>query len=163
MNPSSGNLHPTEAYLISGPISASPHGLLPAGVYHYAPKSHALELLARIKEESWQEMEEEHADLLLAIHTDGSKPQLSLQSSDISKLKLEREPVRANVLSFGHAPWALIDQISEAGKNRLPVKSTLQSTLLHLPCRDLAKCIMIFPTGTTNCCAVGAVLRSWMA
>jgi len=36
-------------------------------------------------------MEEEHADLLLAIHTGGSKRQLSLQSSDISKLKLERE------------------------------------------------------------------------
>jgi len=127
VDPSRGNLHPTEAYLICGPIAASTHGLLPAGLYHYAPKSHALELLARIKEESWQDqelpkintascsylyllghalvavgvaarclgwqalMEEEHADLLLAIHTGGSKRQLSLQSSDISKLKLERE------------------------------------------------------------------------
>ncbi len=39
-NPSSGNLHPTEGYLVAGPIeglSTSP------GVYHYAPKEHALE------------------------------------------------------------------------------------------------------------------------
>ena len=153
VDPSSGNLHPTEAYLICGPIAASTHGLLPAGLYHYAPKSHALELLARIKEESWQDQElpkintascsylyllghalvavgvaarclgwralleddlgtddltklldleehsqlsryegeEEHADLLLAIHTDGSQHQLSIHSSDLFKLKLERE------------------------------------------------------------------------
>ena len=37
VNPSSGNLHPTEGYLITGPVAA-----LPPGVYHYAPKSHAL-------------------------------------------------------------------------------------------------------------------------
>jgi len=207
VNPSSGNLHPTEAYLISGPIAASPHGLLPAGLYHYAPKSHALELLARIKEESWQALElskgtmllaltsiywreswkygerafrysmidvghalaavgvaarclgwralleddlgtddltkllsleepsqlsrykgeEEHADLLLAIHTDGSKRQISLHSSDLSKLKLEREPVRANVLSFGHASWAGIDQVSEA--SRKPSSSKIYSAI----------------------------------
>ena len=43
VNPSSGNLHPTEGYLIAGPmegLEGSP------GVYHYAPKDHALELLA---------------------------------------------------------------------------------------------------------------------
>jgi SagB-type dehydrogenase family enzyme len=39
-NPSSGNLHPTEAYLVAG----SQGGLAPAGgVYHYAPDRHALE------------------------------------------------------------------------------------------------------------------------
>ena len=38
MNPSSGNLHPTEAHLII-PESAS----LPGGVYHYNPLHHALE------------------------------------------------------------------------------------------------------------------------
>jgi SagB-type dehydrogenase family enzyme len=207
VNPSSGNLHPTEAYLISGPIAASPHGLLPAGLYHYAPKSHALELLARIKEESWQalklpkgtmllaltsiywreswkygerafrysmldvghalaavgvaarclgwralleddlgtddltkllgleehsqlsryEGEEEHADLLLAIHTNGSKHQLSLHSSDFSKLKSESEPAQANVLSLGHVPWALMDQVSEA--SRKPSTSKIYSAI----------------------------------
>ena len=39
-NPSSGNLHPTEAYVVCGPTD----GLGPmAGVYHYAPDRHALE------------------------------------------------------------------------------------------------------------------------
>lgn len=45
MNPSSGNLHPTEAYIVAPPIeslSDSPF------VAHYAPKEHALELRAQI-------------------------------------------------------------------------------------------------------------------
>ncbi len=44
-NPSSGNLHPTEGYLVIGPVT----GLAPTpGVYHYAPKEHALELRAEL-------------------------------------------------------------------------------------------------------------------
>ena len=39
-NPSSGNLHPTEGYLL---IRQTPEMLLPPGFYHYAPKEHALE------------------------------------------------------------------------------------------------------------------------
>ena len=40
-NPSSGNLHPTEAYMAIGAVS----GLADtAGVYHYAPDRHALEM-----------------------------------------------------------------------------------------------------------------------
>ncbi|KAE7997101.1 hypothetical protein FH972_001763 [Carpinus fangiana] len=45
VNPSSGNLHPTEAYIIAPPIdslSTSPF------VAHYAPKEHSLELRAEI-------------------------------------------------------------------------------------------------------------------
>jgi SagB-type dehydrogenase family enzyme len=42
VNPSSGNLHPTEAYLLR-------HG----DVYHYAPREHALEHRARIDRDSW--------------------------------------------------------------------------------------------------------------
>lgn len=39
-NPSSGNLHPTEGYLLIGEVP----GLAPgAGLYHYAPREHALE------------------------------------------------------------------------------------------------------------------------
>lgn len=39
-NPSSGNLHPTEGYLLIGALP----GLAPApGLYHYAPREHALE------------------------------------------------------------------------------------------------------------------------
>ncbi|KAK4418732.1 hypothetical protein Salat_2286000 [Sesamum alatum] len=45
VNPSSGNLHPTEAYIISPAIdSLSEHSF----VAHYAPKEHALELRARL-------------------------------------------------------------------------------------------------------------------
>ena len=40
INPSSGNLHPTETYVILPAIEGLPGG---AGVYHYAPRQHALE------------------------------------------------------------------------------------------------------------------------
>ncbi len=39
-NPSSGNLHPTEGYLLINPADRMP---LPPGLYHYAPKEHGLE------------------------------------------------------------------------------------------------------------------------
>ena len=49
-NPSSGNLHPTEAYLL---IDALP-GLSPSpGLYHYGPKEHALELRVELPKESF--------------------------------------------------------------------------------------------------------------
>ena len=37
-NPSSGNLHPTEAYLLCAPMAD-----LPGGLYHYVSRDHALE------------------------------------------------------------------------------------------------------------------------
>lgn len=40
-NPSSGNLHPTEGYLLCPRLPD-----LPGGLYHYAPRAHALELRA---------------------------------------------------------------------------------------------------------------------
>src|SRR6185369_11651202 len=50
VNPSSGNLHPTEGYLISGPVA----GLAdrPA-VFHYAPHEHALEWRADLLDQTW--------------------------------------------------------------------------------------------------------------
>jgi len=50
VNPSSGNLHPTEGYLIAGPVE----GLAdkPA-VYHYAPHEHALERRVDLSDETW--------------------------------------------------------------------------------------------------------------
>ncbi len=42
VNPSSGNLHPTEGYLVCGPI---PGIDAPAAVWHYAPYEHGLERL----------------------------------------------------------------------------------------------------------------------
>ena len=50
VNPSSGNLHPTEGYLVAGPIA----GLHPRpAVFHYAPLEHALELRAELSDDAW--------------------------------------------------------------------------------------------------------------
>ena len=50
VNPSSGNLHPTEGYLVCGPID----GLSPRPfVAHYAPREHALELRAVLPAAVW--------------------------------------------------------------------------------------------------------------
>ena len=50
VNPSSGNLHPTEGYLICGPIV----GLCDTPVVcHYAPKEHGLEVRAAFDPELW--------------------------------------------------------------------------------------------------------------
>ncbi len=214
VNPSSGNLHPTECYLIAGP-AAGLH--ISPGMYHYAPKSHALELLARIQEKSWHALhlpegtlllvfssiywreswkygerafrycmldvghalaavtvaahclgwqavleddpgtedltkllgleeqrifsqydwEEEHADVLLAIFTDGSMHKFSLGSSHLSQLKLQREPVRANILSPCHVPWAWIDQVSGAAKK--PSTSDVYSAPFSSPGKGRAQ------------------------
>ena len=42
-NPSSGNLHPTEGYLLIGALPGLAHA---PGLYHYAPREHGLERLA---------------------------------------------------------------------------------------------------------------------
>src|SRR4030095_16555907 len=49
-NPSSGNLHPTEGYLLIDGVD----GLSPfPGLYHYAAKEHALELRAELPRDSF--------------------------------------------------------------------------------------------------------------
>ncbi len=53
VNPSSGNLHPTEGYLVAGPI-ADLHSS--AAVYHYAPRLHALELRTEMSTQAWREI-----------------------------------------------------------------------------------------------------------
>lgn len=52
-NPSSGNLHPTEGYLISGPIPDLFDG---PTVAHYAPKEHGLEVRGRFSIGLWQDL-----------------------------------------------------------------------------------------------------------
>ncbi len=49
-NPSSGNLHPTEGYLVAGAVQGLEAG---PGVYHYAPKEHGLEQRGTCSEESF--------------------------------------------------------------------------------------------------------------
>jgi len=51
VNPSSGNLHPTEGYLLCGPVD----GLCAAPVAcHYVPKEHALEVRAKVGLGLWE-------------------------------------------------------------------------------------------------------------
>lgn len=53
VNPSSGNLHPTESYLLIHPVD----GLRPLpAVYHYAPREHELECRAEFEEDSWRRL-----------------------------------------------------------------------------------------------------------
>jgi SagB-type dehydrogenase family enzyme len=49
-NPSSGNLHPTEAYLLSSPMEGLP---ATAALWHYAPFEHALELRRSLPVDLW--------------------------------------------------------------------------------------------------------------
>ena len=56
INPSSGNLHPTEGYLAIGAVQ----GLAdPAGVFHYAPKDHVLERRCEIGADVWDRLIDE--------------------------------------------------------------------------------------------------------
>jgi len=62
VNPSGGNPPSTEGYLIAGPVEGlegSP------GLYHYAPKDHALEHLATV--EGWQSLGLPEGNVLVAL------------------------------------------------------------------------------------------------
>jgi SagB-type dehydrogenase family enzyme len=64
VNPSSGNLHPTEAYVIAG---ASPGLGDTAGVFHYAPERHALERRCAFDAAPWQAAGMEPESWLIAL------------------------------------------------------------------------------------------------
>src|SRR5205814_7959771 len=66
VNPSSGNLHPTEAYVICGALP----GLAdrPA-VYHYAVDAHALELRCVFDQGAWERAFAGRPDVLLVALT----------------------------------------------------------------------------------------------
>ena len=49
-NPSSGNLHPTEGYVVLPPLACLSEC---AGVYHYAPREHALEQRCVLSKAAW--------------------------------------------------------------------------------------------------------------
>lgn len=53
VNPSSGNLHPTEGYLLSGPV---PGLLEQPALCHYAPAQHALEVRAQVPDALWNSL-----------------------------------------------------------------------------------------------------------
>ena len=62
-NASSGNLHPTEAYLVLPPVA---HVNERSGIFHYAPKEHALERLADFDTRFWEPLPEGSVLLLLS-------------------------------------------------------------------------------------------------
>lgn len=66
VNPSSGNLHPTEGYLICGPVDGLATEPM---VGHYAPKEHALERRALIPHETWTALTAglPHATVLIGL------------------------------------------------------------------------------------------------
>ena len=64
VNPSSGNLHPTEAYVIAG---ATPGLGEAAGVYHYAPDRHALERRCAFDAAPWSAAVSEPETFLIAL------------------------------------------------------------------------------------------------
>jgi nitroreductase len=53
VNPSSGNLHPTEGTLLCGPVAGLCERPM---VAHYAPREHALERRAEVPRELWEEL-----------------------------------------------------------------------------------------------------------
>ena len=53
VNPSSGNLHPTEGYLICGPLAGLAESPI---VAHYAPREHGLEVRAEFPLATWREL-----------------------------------------------------------------------------------------------------------
>jgi SagB-type dehydrogenase family enzyme len=64
VNPSSGNLHPTEGYLIAGEIDGldgSP------GIFHYTPEVHGLELRSNLSKERWEDLGLPKGTFLIAI------------------------------------------------------------------------------------------------
>jgi SagB-type dehydrogenase family enzyme len=56
VNPSSGNLHPTEGYLLCGPVAGISDT---AFIAHYAPLEHGLEIRASIPDALWRELARE--------------------------------------------------------------------------------------------------------
>jgi SagB-type dehydrogenase family enzyme len=64
VNPSSGNLHPTEAYLI---LSALDGFIAKPSIFHYAPDEHGLEFLCDLDQNKWRDLDLPHGVLLIAL------------------------------------------------------------------------------------------------
>ncbi len=64
VNPSSGNLHPTESYLLSGPVEGLNDKPM---VCHYGPKEHGLEVRAELELQLWKELCEQYPEGTLFI------------------------------------------------------------------------------------------------
>ncbi|MEJ2621881.1 MAG: SagB/ThcOx family dehydrogenase [Candidatus Thiodiazotropha sp.] len=113
-NPSSGNLHPTETYLL---VCGLQH--LNDGIYHYAPYQHALELRAEIPSKP------------------DKQPQVLVAFSSIAwreAWKYGERAYRYVQLDIGHAIGALAYSAAALGYSlqRLPISRTELAKLLGL-------------------------------
>jgi SagB-type dehydrogenase family enzyme len=63
-NPSSGNLHPTEGYVLLPALPAIHDG---PGVYHYAPREHGLECRSHIEPSVWSALTAGFSDCLFLV------------------------------------------------------------------------------------------------
>lgn len=63
-NPSSGNLHPTEAYVITGPIAGLSES---AALWHYTPLLHALERRASFDASQWAALSGDGEGIVIAL------------------------------------------------------------------------------------------------
>ncbi|QDU68055.1 SagB/ThcOx family dehydrogenase [Engelhardtia mirabilis] len=66
VNPSSGNLHPTEGYLLLPSLGVEGLGES-AGVYHYAPREHLLERRAALPADLWEDLGLARGSFLVAL------------------------------------------------------------------------------------------------
>src|SRR5262249_52200002 len=64
VNPSSGNLHPTETYVVSAPLAGLSEN---AAVYHYDPERHALEERCAFDRDRWCSVTNGKDVLLVAL------------------------------------------------------------------------------------------------
>ncbi|MBI1851388.1 MAG: SagB/ThcOx family dehydrogenase [Planctomycetes bacterium] len=105
VNPSSGNLHPTEAHLLCRDLPD-----LSAGVYHYAPREHALEARAAgdVVDDSWQ---------LVSADDDPAPPVLMVLTSVFWReaWKYRHRAYRYCNHDVGHAAAALLVSAAALG------------------------------------------------
>ena len=121
VNPSSGNLHPTEGYLVCGPAA----GLAEfPGIYHYAPFEHGLELRRPLDRRRM-------ADPFAASFAGGLPPRidihllagvLEVRRESLSLLPARRgHAIGAVAISAGSLGWRtrLLERVSTAALERL--------------------------------------------
>lgn len=121
VNPSSGNLHPTEGYLVVGPV-AGLHD--EACVYHYAPEVHALEVRRRLAASDWQALGRglPPSCLLVGLTT------IYWRES----WKYGERAFRYCQLDLGHAIGALVFAAAALGWRTLVLEGTGEDAVTHL-------------------------------
>jgi SagB-type dehydrogenase family enzyme len=145
INPSSGALHPTEGYLISGPVS----GLIDQpGVFHYAPFRHRLERRCRLSLQQWN-----------ALSRVASAPILLMGLTSIywrESWKYGERAFRYCHLDVGHAIGAIAFSARVVDWNTRVLDTIVEKELNSLLCTDLQKgieaehadCLLLLnPTG----------------